>query len=108
MATIPTNNPVPSTAPQDLKFNAEKMDLIVSSQEKSYTDRKGVSRKTWAAIGSGFDEIISSLDSAGVITVPDEASGLAATSNGQYFRKIIGSGNDIAFVYYRNIDGVAV
>lgn len=41
MSTIPTQNPVPSEAPRDLKFNAEKIDEIVTSNNQFYIDRFG-------------------------------------------------------------------
>lgn len=45
--TTPTSNPIPSNDVNDLKFNIEKIDQIVSSSDESYTDRFGVSRYTW-------------------------------------------------------------
>lgn len=47
---MPTNNPVPSRDPSDLPFNAEKLDQVVNSPALTYTDRKGVVRKTLAGI----------------------------------------------------------
>lgn len=41
MATQPTNLPVPSESPRDLKFNAGKIDEFVSSFFHTYTDRFG-------------------------------------------------------------------
>jgi lysophospholipase L1-like esterase len=46
MATTPTSNPIPSEAPQDLKFNAGKIDEFVTSKEWTYTDRFGIKRYT--------------------------------------------------------------
>lgn len=46
MATIPTNNPVPSESPRDLKFNAGKFDEFVTSMGWQYTDRFGVKHYT--------------------------------------------------------------
>lgn len=50
MATTPTSNPIPSEAPQDLKFNAGKIDEFVTSQGWTYTDRFGVKRYTFEGI----------------------------------------------------------
>ncbi|MCF2195171.1 sialate O-acetylesterase [Enterobacter hormaechei] len=50
MATTPTNNPVPSEAPADLKFNAGKIDEFVTSPGHQYIDRKGVAHRTIAGI----------------------------------------------------------
>ncbi|HBN7128701.1 TPA: hypothetical protein L3381_000986 [Escherichia coli] len=41
MATQPTNLPVPSESPRDLKFNAGKIDEFVTSMGWTYTDRFG-------------------------------------------------------------------
>ncbi|MES4614169.1 right-handed parallel beta-helix repeat-containing protein [Ewingella sp. CoE-038-23] len=46
MATTPTSNTIPSEAPQDLKFNAGKIDEFVTSNEWTYTDRFGIKRYT--------------------------------------------------------------
>lgn len=41
MSTTPTNQPVPSEKPQDLKFNAGKIDEFVTSMAQQYIDRFG-------------------------------------------------------------------
>lgn len=41
MATQPTNLPVPSESPRDLKFNAGKIDEFVTSKQREYEDRFG-------------------------------------------------------------------
>lgn len=41
MATTPTNNPVPSESPIDLKYNAGKIDEFVTSFAEWYVDRFG-------------------------------------------------------------------
>ncbi|HIC2891900.1 TPA: hypothetical protein ACW0UQ_004900, partial [Enterobacter hormaechei] len=41
MATTPTNLPVPSGSPRDLKFNAGKIDEFVTSLVNTYVDRFG-------------------------------------------------------------------
>ncbi len=46
MATQPTNLPVPSESPRDLKFNAGKIDQFVTSDEKTYLDRFGAAHYT--------------------------------------------------------------
>lgn len=46
--TTPTTNPVPSTSPLDLLFNAEKLDQAVNSSEDTYRDRLGADRLTLA------------------------------------------------------------
>ncbi len=42
----PTTNPVPSSSPADLLFNAEKLDETINGTADSYTDRLGVARLT--------------------------------------------------------------
>ncbi|HID3750301.1 TPA: tail fiber domain-containing protein [Citrobacter freundii] len=46
MATQPTNFPVPSESPRDLKFNAGKIDEFATSMGLTYTDRFGVQHYT--------------------------------------------------------------
>lgn len=46
--TVPTSTAVPSSAPADLLYNAEKIDEAVTSSALSYVDRLGVVRKTLA------------------------------------------------------------
>ncbi|HBL8954497.1 TPA: hypothetical protein LTW92_001948 [Enterobacter cloacae] len=46
MATQPTNLPVPSESPRDLKFNAGKIDEFVTSFSQWYVDRFGVQHYT--------------------------------------------------------------
>ncbi len=41
MPTQPTNLPVPSESPRDLKFNAGKIDEFVTSLAQQYIDRFG-------------------------------------------------------------------
>ncbi|MGA4664398.1 hypothetical protein ACK6SE_03240 [Enterobacter ludwigii] len=46
MATQPTQNPVPSESPRDLKFNAGKIDEFVTSLAEWYIDRFGIKHYT--------------------------------------------------------------
>lgn len=46
MATTPTNKPIPSEDPRDLKFNAGKVDEEVNGSADYYTDRFDVQRLT--------------------------------------------------------------
>ncbi|HBP7711879.1 TPA: hypothetical protein L6J47_004106, partial [Escherichia coli] len=46
MATQPTNLPVPSESPRDLKFNAGKIDEFVTSLAEWYVDRFGIKHYT--------------------------------------------------------------
>ena len=99
--------PLGSSSPEVLADNASRLDKLLNSTELTVPDRSGEALKSWFAIQDGFDKIVSSLDSAGTITRPDIASGLAATTNGQYFRVPQGTTSNNAFIYYRNVSGVA-
>lgn len=46
MSTTPSNQPVPSEKPQDLKFNAGKIDEFVTSMSQQYIDRFGEAHYT--------------------------------------------------------------
>lgn len=46
MTTQPTQNPVPSESPRDLKFNAGKIDEFVTSLAEWYVDRFGIKHYT--------------------------------------------------------------
>lgn len=52
MATQPTNLPVPSESPRDLKFNAGKIDEYVTSMGWTYTDRFG--KKHYTIEGNNY------------------------------------------------------
>lgn len=51
---MPTANPVPSYDPTDLIFNAEKLDEVVNGTSATYTDRRGVQRRTLAGLEAEF------------------------------------------------------
>lgn len=59
MATTPTSNPIPSETPQDLKFNAGKIDEFVTSKEWTYTDRFGIKRYTIEGINYLAQQVMS-------------------------------------------------
>lgn len=89
MTTQPTNLPVPSESPRDLKFNAGKIDEFVTSMALQYIDRFGHSHYTieglkqlvlqqiynlgWNPIGSFQDG--ATLNAAGDI-IQDESTGV--------------------------------
>jgi hypothetical protein len=56
MATTPTNKPIPSEDPRDLKFNAGKIDEWASSTETEYTDRFSVKRLTAQGMQKVFND----------------------------------------------------
>lgn len=92
MATTPTNKPIPSEDPRDLKFNAGKIDEVVNSGEHYYTDRFGVRRFTIAGFQYTAEEAISkygyitmdSFEDGATLTLPNQT--LRYEANGEYYR----------------------
>ncbi len=90
MATQPTNLPVPSETPRDLKFNAGKIDEFVTSTAHTYTDRFGVQHWTIAGIQYTATQVILSLgyitmdsfQAGATLTLPNQV--LRDTSTGEY------------------------
>ncbi|EHA0428145.1 phage tail protein [Salmonella enterica subsp. enterica serovar Muenchen] len=92
MSTTPTNTPVPSEAPQDLKFNAGKIDEFVTSESSEYIDRFGGKHRTIAGINYAANQAISnygyitkdSFEDGSTISLANEC--LRWKSNGEYYR----------------------
>lgn len=92
MATIPTNKPIPSEDPRDLKFNAGKIDEVVTSDAHYYTDRFGVRRWTIAGFQYTAEEAIrnygyitmDSFEDGATLTLPNQV--LRYEANGEYYR----------------------
>ncbi|HEI8433434.1 tail fiber/spike domain-containing protein [Enterobacter hormaechei] len=92
MATQPTNLPVPSESPRDLKFNAGKIDEFVTSPAHTYTDRFGNQHWTIAGINytastaiSSFGYItLDSFEDGNNLTQPNQVLRYEAT--GEYYR----------------------
>ena len=73
---MPTTNPVPSTDPSDLLFNAGKLDEVVNGTASSFTDRLGVARRTVAGINAAADNVLNSIGYAVPVAY---ASGISLT-----------------------------
>lgn len=58
MATIPTQNAVPSETPRDLKFNSGKIDEFVTSLEHEYKDRFGRCHMTIEGMRWVFEQLM--------------------------------------------------
>lgn len=58
MATTPTNKPIPSEDPRDLKFNAGKVDEEVNGSADYYTDRFSVQRLTNTGRNNQFQQFL--------------------------------------------------
>lgn len=92
MATTPTNKPIPSEDPRDLKFNAGKIDEVVTSDAHYYTDRFGVRRFTIAGFQYTAEEAIrkygyitmDSFEDGATLTLPNQT--LRYEANGEYYR----------------------
>lgn len=92
MSTTPTNLPVPSEKPQDLKFNAGKIDEFVTSMAKQYIDRFGHAHYTieglrWVAqqaIATFGYITLDSFEDGNTLTLPNQVLRLEAT--GEYYR----------------------
>ncbi|MDV5356549.1 hypothetical protein QM201_16885 [Enterobacter asburiae] len=92
MATIPTNLPVPSEAPRDLKFNAGKIDEFVTSLANQYIDRFGDAHYTIEGLGWLAQQaiaqygwiLVDSFQEGADITLPNQA--LRDEETGEYYR----------------------
>lgn len=80
MATTPTNTPIQSEKPQDLKFNAGLLDKILNSNEEAARDRFARARITYAGMEAEYRRIIGSL---GYKELGDWAVGLVVTARDQ-------------------------
>ena len=92
MATTPTNKPIPSEDPRDLKFNAGKIDEVISGTNHYYTDRFGARRWTVAGFQQAAEEAIrnygyitmDSFENGATLTLPNQVLRYEAT--GEYYR----------------------
>ena len=94
MATTPTNLPVPSESPIDLKFNAGKIDEFVTSMGWTYTDRFGQKHYTIEGINylaqqamAAFGYVIltgKTSTTGATINNPNEV--LLNTADGEYYK----------------------
>lgn len=92
MATTPTNKPIPSEDPRDLKFNAGKIDEVVTSGAYYYTDRFGQRRWTIVGFQHTAEEAIrnygyitmDSFEDGATLTLPNQVLRYEAT--GEYYR----------------------
>lgn len=92
MATQPTQNPVPSESPRDLKFNAGKIDEFVTSLALKYQDRFGTEHYTIEGLRQLAQEAIAafgwitvdSFQDGATLTLPNQV--LRDESTGEYYR----------------------
>ncbi|EJM1499073.1 right-handed parallel beta-helix repeat-containing protein [Escherichia coli] len=92
MATIPTQNSVPSESPRDLKFNAGKIDEFVTSLVNTYVDRFGNEHYTieglrWLAqqaIAQYGWILVDSFQDGAELNLPNQA--LRDENTGEYYR----------------------
>lgn len=92
MTTTPTNLPIPSEDPRDLKFNAGKFDEVLTSDAHYYVDRFDVKRWTIAGFQFTAEEAIrnygyitmDSFEDGATLTLPNQV--LRYESTGEYYR----------------------
>lgn len=92
MASTPTNLPIPSEDPRDLKFNAGKFDEVMTSDAHYYTDRFGIRRWTIAGFQYTAEEAIraygyitmDSFEDGATLMLPNQVLRYEAT--GEYYR----------------------
>lgn len=92
MTTQPTNLPIPSENPRDLKFNSGCFDKVINSDENYYVDRFGVRRFTIAGFKYTAEEAIrkygyitmDSFEDGATLTLPNQT--LRYEANGEYYR----------------------
>lgn len=92
MATQPTNLPVPSESPRDLKFNAGKIDEFVTSLVNTYVDRFGNEHYTieglrWLAqqaIAQYGWIPVGTFQAGATLTLPNQI--LKDATDGEYYR----------------------
>ncbi|HGX8834437.1 TPA: glycosyl hydrolase family 28-related protein, partial [Escherichia coli] len=92
MTTQPTNLPIPSENPRDLKFNSGCFDKVINSDENYYVDRFGVRRFTIAGFQYTAEEVIrnygyitmDSFEDGATLTLPNQVLRYGAT--GEYYR----------------------
>lgn len=92
MATTPSQVPVPSEKPQDLRFNAGKLDEFITSMGWTYTDRFGEKHYTIEGLRHYAEQVIStfgyvtmdSFEDGATLTLPNQV--LRWKSNGEYYR----------------------
>ncbi|MGJ5665904.1 hypothetical protein [Morganella morganii] len=103
MATIPTQNAVPSEAPRDLKFNSGKIDEFVTSLEHEYKDRFGRCHMTIEGMRWIFDQLMErfrvdinqAIIAAGYIPIDSFQKGAEITKRNEILR------DETAGEYYR-------
>lgn len=83
---MPTTNPVPSSDPSDLLYNAQQLDRIVTGPALSYTDRLGNVRLTWAGISA----------QAGFVALTDGATITINGALGFNHRVVLGGNRTLA------------
>ena len=81
---MPTTNPVPSTDPSDLLFNAGKLDEVVSGASTYYTDRLGANRRTIEGINASADVVLAGLGYAPPVIYAAGISLTLATQTVEY------------------------
>ena len=80
---MPTTNPVPSTDPTDLLFNAGKLDEFVNGSTSSFTDRLGEQRRTLGSIEQDAQTAIEQIQTGAFVATNAANSASASASAAQ-------------------------
>lgn len=80
MTTFNTRNRLGSNSPKDLYDNAENLDNGINGPAKTWTDRLGVTRKSWNGIETDFQQFLAD---GSTIEFPTWAAASAAAGAGQ-------------------------
>ena len=69
-----TNNPIPSSALEDMADNAQTFDALVTKTDGTTTDRKGVNRRVFQQIimDMGFQPLACSFQTGATITARNQ------------------------------------
>lgn len=81
MTTYNTGNPVGSTDARDLYDNAKNLDTAMNSTGSTWTDRRGVTRKTFKAAENAADAAVARANTAINTEIPAEVARVTADAN---------------------------
>ena len=81
MTTYNTGNPIGSTDARDLYDNAQNLDTAMNSTGSTWTDRRGVTRKTFKAAENAADQAEAAANTAINTTIPGYVTAVDSTKN---------------------------
>ena len=81
MTTYNTGNPIGSTDARDLYDNAKNLDTAMNSTGSTWTDRRGVTRKTFKAAENAADQAEAAANTAVNTTIPGYVASVLSSKN---------------------------